>query len=482
MKLFKGSALFDSWSTCRSGIIVEFYFFTVKNVQDFINGNKPVVQQVGPYTYEQTTCKSTLEASPQNGSIRYSDKDSFNFLPERSVGLESDELTVLNVGYVAIANGIGKNRVLAKLANLLIKSFYHSQLFLRKTVAEMIWGYEDPALKLINKFITVETKIGLYSDKNNSVGPTFEVDDGVQDTTKVGQILTFNGHRNMSVWGTSLANRVVGSDGSLFPPFLDSTVHVFSADICRSLQFHASKKPETVYINSVPTTKFSLSKETLLSPKEYPDNRGFCLDYPNCPKSGTLDMRKCIKGAPIAISLPHFNGADESYRQDVIGMHPRDDMDISLYIEPQTGVILQALQLIQINAIVQHNPFFSELVRLKNVTYLPIGYINTSIYVSESVAHILLSTLIIPQMSISVAASLIIIGALVSLVVNGVILTYRQCRPSQTSGGTESDPLIVEYPDSSSENPQALITGSFPTPFELDPSSQTVEEGGVQKV
>ncbi|KAL5964775.1 Platelet glycoprotein 4 [Taenia solium] len=447
-----------------------------------MNGSKPIVHQVGPYTYEQSTCKNTLDTRPQNGSVRYSDKNSFNFLPERSVGLESDVLTVLNVGYVALANRIGENRILAETAKLFIKLFYHSQLFLKKNVSEMIWGYEDPVLKFINRIIAVETMIGLYAGKNDSAGPTFEVDDGVQDTTKVGQILTFNGHREMSVWGTSLANRVIGSDGSLFPPFLESTVHVFSADICRSLQFHTTKKPETVYINSVPTTRFTLSKETFLSPKEYPDNRGFCLDYPNCPKSGILDMRKCMKGAPIAISLPHFNGADESYREDVIGMHPRDDMDISLYIEPQTGVILQALQLIQVNVIIQNNPYFSELAHLKNVTYLPFGYINTSIYVSESVAHTLMSALIVPQMSISVAASLIITGALVSLVVNGGMLIYRHCRSSQTSDGTEENaPLLVECPpDSPSpEDLQVSTAESPPTHFERDLASQAVEESEV---
>ncbi|VDM16502.1 unnamed protein product [Hydatigera taeniaeformis] len=448
------------------------------NEQDFMNGSKPIVRQIGPYTYEQSTCKTALDAVPQNGSVRYSDKNSFLFLPDRSAGLESDEITVLNVGYIAIASNIGKNYLLAKLAKQLIKLFYHSKLFLKKAVFEMIWGYEDPALKVINQFIAVETIIGLYAGKNNSAGPTFEVNDGVEDTTKVGQIITFNGRREMSVWRTSLANRIVGSDGSLFSPFLGSNVNVFSGDVCRSLQFHAAEKPETVYINSVPTTKFCLSKDTFLSPDEYPDNRGFCLDYPDCPKSGTLDMRKCMKGAPIAISLPHFNGADESYRNDVIGMDPREDMDISLYIEPQTGVILQALQMVQINAIIKQNSFFTELAHLKKVTYLPIGYINTSIYVSESVAHTLMSTLIVPQMSISVAASLIITGALVSLVVNSGLLIYHRCHSSQISDGTEENaPLIVECPPDhpSPDDPQASTIDSSLISFENDETLPAVE-------
>ena len=308
MKLKKGSTLFESWSSCRSGIFVEFYIFNVTNINEFMNGSKPVVDQVGPYTYEQMTCKNKVDTFPQNGTVRYSDKNFFTFLRERSVGLESDIITVLNIGYIAIADRLGKSSFVDKMIYMLIKHFYNSQLFWEKTVHEIIWGYEDPLLKFVNKFLPIQTKIGLYADKNNSIGPTFEVNDGVWDTKNVGQIISFNGNRKMSVWTTSMANSINGSDGSLFPPFLKSIAHVFSAELCRSLQFYSSKASEVVYINSVPTIKYSLSKDTFLSPQENPNNRGFCLDYPNCPKSGVLDMRTCMKGAPIAISLPHFNG------------------------------------------------------------------------------------------------------------------------------------------------------------------------------
>lgn len=137
-------------------------------------------------------------------------------------------------------------------------------------------------------------------------------------------------------------------------------------------------------------------------------------------------------------------------------MNPSDDMDISLFIEPQTGVILQAFQLIQINTVVRRNPNFRELAHLRNITYLPISYINSSTFVSESVANSIMSTLIVPQMSITVAASLMITASLVSLIVIVSLLIYRRCSVTQhtsEAGREENAPLIVEC---ASDSPDIL--------------------------
>ncbi|VUZ48737.1 unnamed protein product [Hymenolepis diminuta] len=491
MKLLNDTTLFKSWSSCRSGMIVEFYFFVVSNVKEFMKGEKPILRQVGPYTYEQVTCKGILQSSPQNGTVLYADRNTFKFLPNRSIGLESDNITVLNIGYVSIANFFGKSKVIDEIVGLFINHYYHHQLFLTKTAYEMIWGYEDPVLKKISKLVNVQDKIGLFADKNGSIGVRYEINDGALDTSKVGQILTLNGSRNLSVWNTPLANSINGSDGSLFPPFLDTAfpVHVFSPDLCRSLEFQTHENDKLVYINSVPTRKFTLSNNTFLSPDVYPRNRGFCLDYPNCPKSGVLDMRSCMKNAPIAISLPHFNGADQSYRDAVIGMHPRRDMDISLFIEPQTGVILQALQLIQVNAIVFPNPYFPEFAHLRNLTYLPVGYINTSIYVSDSVARTLITTLFIPQMSISVAGSIMVTGSLLTILVISGMMFANHCRSFPVSAGPrteENSPLIVECPDDPSLEREQNIQSSNDELFssKQDPATQTApgEEGNDEVV
>ena len=161
-------------------------------------------------------------------------------------------------------------------------------------------------------------------------------------------------------------------------------------------------------------------------------------------------------------------------------MNPSDDMDISLFIEPQTGVILQALQLIQINVMVRRNPNFPELARLKNVTFLPIGYINTSIYVSESVAHTLMSTLIVPQMSIAVSASLMIAGALVSLIAATALFIHQRCfgtRRASGARGEENAPLIAECVPDAIETLDTEASPADSTPSEQNTMQAVGSEG-----
>lgn len=49
--LVEGSRVFDSWKTPPPPVYMEFFFFNVTNVKEFLEGTKPEVEQVGPYTY-----------------------------------------------------------------------------------------------------------------------------------------------------------------------------------------------------------------------------------------------------------------------------------------------------------------------------------------------------------------------------------------------------------------------------------------------
>lgn len=49
--LVEGSRVFESWKTPPPPVYMEFFFFNVTNVDEVLTGAKPVVNQVGPYTY-----------------------------------------------------------------------------------------------------------------------------------------------------------------------------------------------------------------------------------------------------------------------------------------------------------------------------------------------------------------------------------------------------------------------------------------------
>lgn len=49
--LVEGSRVFDSWKTPPPPVYMEFFFFNFTNADQFSQGAKPEVTQVGPYTY-----------------------------------------------------------------------------------------------------------------------------------------------------------------------------------------------------------------------------------------------------------------------------------------------------------------------------------------------------------------------------------------------------------------------------------------------
>lgn len=49
--LVEGSRVFESWKTPPPPVFMEFFFFNVTNVEEFLKGAKPELKQIGPYTY-----------------------------------------------------------------------------------------------------------------------------------------------------------------------------------------------------------------------------------------------------------------------------------------------------------------------------------------------------------------------------------------------------------------------------------------------
>lgn len=49
--LVEGSRVFESWKNPPPPVYMEFFFFNVTNVDMIPEGGKPMVNQIGPYTY-----------------------------------------------------------------------------------------------------------------------------------------------------------------------------------------------------------------------------------------------------------------------------------------------------------------------------------------------------------------------------------------------------------------------------------------------
>lgn len=49
--MVEGSRVFESWKRPPPPVYMEFFFFNVTNLDEFLGGAKPEVKQIGPYTY-----------------------------------------------------------------------------------------------------------------------------------------------------------------------------------------------------------------------------------------------------------------------------------------------------------------------------------------------------------------------------------------------------------------------------------------------
>ncbi|TGZ60718.1 hypothetical protein CRM22_008371 [Opisthorchis felineus] len=434
-QLNPGSPLFQQWSEPSVPIYLQFYFFNLTNPADFRLGAKPIVKQCGPYTYHERRFKRQIEINETASTISYSEEKQYFFVRAMSVGPESDVISSINLVYLTIAYQVSwLPKVFISILEM-AEELFSDELITRRNVSDWLWGYEDPFLSYIKQFLPLNISvIGLYSNKNNTLDGPYVIDSGVSDRTKLGHILKYQGHSSMSCWTTSLANRINGSDGSLFHSFLgqDEDIFVFAADICRSLEFSPREWSE---IHGIRTRKYLPLEDLFDSPKLNQKNRGFCPRWPTCFETGVLDMSSCQPGVPIAMSMPHFVHANRTYQDGVIGLHPSAEFNTTFHIEPRTGLVLSATKKLQVNANITNNPKFRSLATVSSVL-LPIMFVNESVTVDSGHAKWLRQSIDVIPLVALVGTSLLLATAFMVILILTLVFMRQRREP-------DSEPLLT---------------------------------------
>lgn len=220
-------------------------------------------------------------------------------------------------------------------------------------------------------------------------------------------------HNNICNWPR-------GTDGQQFHPYVDKDerLFIFQTDICRSLYMDYK---EDVEFKGVKSYKFVVPKEALDVSTEY--NLGFCkevqrgviektkfkdgsggqeyhtVDWDACVeyesfqenpedskinieacknqtgydrshdcKAGILDISKCMEGAAVTISSPHFYQSDPALWQMFENMSNPDETpekyETFMYVEPYTGAALSLHKRLQFNIPLHrdsHSAFMGDL-------------------------------------------------------------------------------------------------------------------------
>lgn len=176
-----------------------------------------------------------------------------------SNGTEDDLVIVPNIPMLSTTSQSKHAARFLRLAIASILDILKVKPFVEVSVGQLLWGYEDPLLKLAKDVVTEEQKLpydefGLLYGKNATHKDNVTVWTGTTDITKFGIIEKFNGKTHLTHWGSEKCNRINGSDGSIFPPHItkDTTLHVYDKDLCRLLPLKFEKEVSSLISLSSP--------------------------------------------------------------------------------------------------------------------------------------------------------------------------------------------------------------------------------------
>lgn len=92
----KNSNAYNIWTDPPAKIYRKYYLFNVINPQEIEKGEKPKLDQMGPYVYSEKWEKRHIEFLNPN-IVQFTPVFTLKFEPKLSAGLETDNITFLNI-------------------------------------------------------------------------------------------------------------------------------------------------------------------------------------------------------------------------------------------------------------------------------------------------------------------------------------------------------------------------------------------------
>lgn len=184
-----------------------------------------------------------------NGTLTFQNKRVYVFSEELSNGSEDDVVIVPNIPMLSATSQSKHAARFLRLAMASIMDILKIKPFVEVSVGQLLWGYEDPLLKLAKDVVTKEQKLpyeefGLLYGKNSTQPDLMTVFTGVDDIKMYNVIDKYNGRSHLPHWTEERCNRLNGTDGSIFPPHItkNTTLFVFEKDLCRLLPLSFEKE------------------------------------------------------------------------------------------------------------------------------------------------------------------------------------------------------------------------------------------------
>ncbi|XP_066991108.2 lysosome membrane protein 2 isoform X2 [Anabrus simplex] len=351
---------FEWWQRPPVEPYMRVHVFNYTNMEAFMHGEKPKVQEVGPYTFRQKMEKVNV-VFDDNGTVSYREKIAFEFVPELSVSDgKDDRVTVLNMPLLSAISimrneGMMKRFIMASTIKAL-----GSKPYLNLSANDFMWGYKEALTTLASVFQSINVdpeslKLGIMEARDGINPSTVTVETGAREIDRLGIITRVNGKNRLDAWGDTDCSRMDGSDGTMFPPRLvqrKERLHLFNKDMCRRLPLEFKKEVEIK--GGIPAYRYGPPDNVFGAPDTNPDNKCFCPGgeklTEDCPLGGVFSVGPCTFGAPVLVSFPHFYLGDDALFKNVEGLQPNETKHaMYLNLHPKLGIPMGGQSRFQFN-------------------------------------------------------------------------------------------------------------------------------------
>ncbi|KAA0203800.1 hypothetical protein HAZT_HAZT000563 [Hyalella azteca] len=409
-------------------IFMQFYIFNVTNAPAVLEGEKAVLDQIGPFTYEEKRMKFDLFWELEDKTVEYQQNKTFFFRADMSNGLTEDTLlTVVNPVLISLGAKFSRLPSLTHgILQLLALRHDMSPFITRKAGHLLYHGYDEPLLEQLSPLtrnpIHAMGKFGFFFPKNHSSDGIYRIHTGAQGLNTLQVIDEFQEEPMLPYWLTDVCNMINGTEGSQFPQPIteDKKLMMYSSDLCRSLYFKFEKK---INHGDLVLNRYTLPYEVLA---KSPENDCFCSDDFTC-RDSMVNLSPCKDGSPVVASTPHFYMGTEETINDVVGLNPvKEEHETYLDIEPNTGVTFRAHKRLQINMPLKRYEALPDLQKVREVI-LPIMWLNESAVVPVERADALNAKLTVPLIVVRyVCIAMVAMGVIILLLALAFIV--KMCK------------------------------------------------------
>jgi lysosome membrane protein 2/scavenger receptor class B protein 1 len=325
---------------------VRFYFMNLTNVDTVRKGGKPILQEVGPYTYTKHSQKLNVSFSADNASVAFN--EFFYHLPAPELSCDGspalDAITTLNLPLIGAVEAIrghfgARWAPWVQLLARLVEGWGDKRvkgLFTTRTVDEWLWGFEDPLLSRASRLLPharFPTRFALARNMSTPAdsGPADRdaAATGAGEPAQTWHYRSWHGVERVSSWAAPHLEEVRGTDASQFAPGLGpgDSLEVWVGEAFRAARLvqGVGRGGRGARVGGVPVLRFRPDPAQRAPDPRYFQTVAGLMNVTAPTAAGPGGQAGAAAGPSLFLSLPGYCGADPELAAGVEGVACDED-------------------------------------------------------------------------------------------------------------------------------------------------------------